>query len=74
MRVEDLEQEAMQLTQESRARLAKKLLDSLDELSESERELLWLDESERRLRKLDSGQVEGRPAEEVIRQARAHLS
>ena len=44
---------------------------SLDDLSEGEVEALWLDETERRERAWDAGEVEGIPAEQVMRELRA---
>jgi hypothetical protein len=47
---------------------------SLDELSESEIEDLWVEEAERRLDELEQGLVPEIPAQEVLRRARASLS
>jgi putative addiction module component (TIGR02574 family) len=68
MNISELEDEALRLDARSRARLAERLLDSLDDLSEAEIEGLWLDEAERREREWDAGQVEGIPAEQVLRE------
>jgi len=46
--VEQLKEEALRLSPEARAYLARELLASLDDLSEAERESLWLDEAMRR--------------------------
>ena len=48
MTPKELETEALQLNPAARARLAKKLLNSLDVLSEAEVERLWVEEAERR--------------------------
>jgi hypothetical protein len=73
MSIEELESEAMKLDPKARARLAGKLLESLDTLSEAENEQLWAEEAERRNRDLDSNQDSGRDAEEVLRDARDRL-
>jgi putative addiction module component (TIGR02574 family) len=71
MKPTELEHEALKLDPPSRARLAEVLLRSLDELSEEEVETLWLDEAERRERAWDAGEVEGIPAEQVMRELRS---
>ena len=73
MTIEELETEALKLDLTSRARLATKLLTSLETLSESEIERLWAEEAERRNEEREKGVVAARPAEEVIREARARL-
>lgn len=65
--------EAMKLDPAARAKLAHALLASLEELSEAEIELLWVDEAIRRDEEIDSGQVSLRPAEEVLKDARSRL-
>jgi len=72
MKITELESEALRLDARSRARLAERLLGSLDELSETEIEELWLDEAERREREWDAGEVEGIPAEQVLRELRSN--
>ena len=61
---EQLEVEAQKLPRDERARLAEALIASLDEEAEIER--AWYDEAERRAAELDSGAVEGIPAEQVF--------
>ena len=73
MTPKELETEALQLNPTDRARLAKKLLNSLDALSEAEVERLWVEEAERRNEQIEGGVVEARRAEDVIRDARARL-
>jgi len=73
MSLEELESEAMKLDPKARARLAGKLIESLDTLSEAENEQLWAEEAERRDRDLDSRQGSGRGADEVLRDARDRL-
>ena len=69
----DLEAEALELPAEDRARLAQKLLLSLDELSQKELEDAWLVEADNRARELDRGEVQPIPIDEVRRKARALL-
>jgi hypothetical protein len=66
-KLEDVEEEALELKLDDRAALAEKLLRSLEGISEAENERLWLAESERRLLEIQSGQVEALPGEEVLR-------
>jgi len=61
---EQLENEAQSLPREERAKLAEALIASLHD--ESKIDGAWLDEAERRAAELDSGAVEGIPAEEVF--------
>jgi putative addiction module component (TIGR02574 family) len=74
MTVLDLESEVLKLTPKDRARIAQKLLESLETLSKQEIESLWLDEAERRDQALDEDPSRAIPAAEVMREARARLS
>jgi putative addiction module component (TIGR02574 family) len=71
MKPTELENEVLKLDPPNRARLAEVLLRSLDELSEEEVETLWLNEAECRERAWDAGEVEGIPAEQVMRELRS---
>ncbi len=73
MRIEDVEAEALKLDPKGRARLAGKLLESLEELSEEENTRLWAEEAQRRDTELDTNPSAGRTADEVFRDARAKL-
>lgn len=73
MRIDDLEAEVLKLDPKARARLAERLLESLETLSPEENALLWADEAERRAKALDAGKLSSRPAEDVFRDARARL-
>ena len=73
MDLKTIEHEALHLSLEDRAKLAQKLLLSLDTLSKVELEQAWLVDSDRRARELDRGDVKPIPAEEVRRRARALL-
>jgi Putative addiction module component len=71
--VESLEAEVLKLDAESRARLAERLLASLDELSESEAAQLWAAEAQRRDAEFDANSEEQRSAEDVLRDAYSRL-
>lgn len=65
-KLEDLAREAMELAPESRAALAKRLLDSLEWPDPDEHENLWVAESARRYEDLRSGRARAIPVEEVF--------
>lgn len=67
----ELEKAALELDHRSRARLAERLLESLDALSEGEVEALWLEEAERRAAAWDAGEFQGISAEDVVQAARS---
>ena len=71
MSIEELKDEALRMNKESRAYLARELLTSLDDMSESEIEELWLLEAVRRDEELDNGTARSYPADEVFTRARA---
>ena len=64
----------LQLPLQERARLAERLLSSLDEVDTIEAEKLWAEEAERRYREYKRGRIRSHPAETVFRRARALLS
>lgn len=68
-----IEDEALHLSPEERAKLAQRLLLSLDSLSDIETEESWLAEAQLRAQEIDRGEVQAIPAEEVRRKARALL-
>jgi putative addiction module component (TIGR02574 family) len=65
-----LESKALKLSRWGRARLAQRLLSSLDQDADAGAEQLWIEEAKRRLGQLKSGKVVGIPAEKVIKQVR----
>jgi len=65
MTIDELESALLKLPAEERARLAERLIASLEE--ESELEQVWYDEAERRLAELEAGSVREVPAEDVYR-------
>jgi putative addiction module component (TIGR02574 family) len=73
MTANDLESEVLKLDPKERARIAQRLLESLEALSQGEIESLWYDEAERRDRALDEDLGRAIPADEVMREARARV-
>jgi hypothetical protein len=73
MRPEEIEAEALKLDSKGRARLAGRLLDSLETLSPEENERIWAEEAQRRLQAVDSGALASRPADAVFRDAHARI-
>jgi putative addiction module component (TIGR02574 family) len=69
----ELEAQALKLSRRERARLAQRLISSLDPDVDADAERLWLAEAERRLVALKAGKVAAIPAEHVIRKVRAAL-
>lgn len=74
MTVADLEAKALELHPKERARLAQRLLESLEALTEKEIEALWLQEADRRDRELDKDPSRAIPSEVVLRRAEELLS
>ena len=64
--LEDLASEALSLNLEARAALAKRLLDSLDDLAPEEYERLWVEEASRRYQQLKAGTARSIASEEVF--------
>ena len=73
MSIDDIETEALKLHPKERARLAEKLLESLEDLSEKEHEPVWADEAERRDKQMDSDPSASTPTDEVFREVRSNL-
>lgn len=71
--IEQIEAEALELDPKDRARLAHRLLLSLEPVLEDEAEVekAWIEEAVRRRAELESGEVEAISAEEVFRELRA---
>ena len=74
MTIEQVETEALKLEPQARAKLAEKLLRSLDEMSDEDIEQLWVEEAVRRDAEVDSGEASLRDAADVFRDARTRLS
>ncbi|MCK9620286.1 MAG: addiction module protein [Methylobacter sp.] len=71
MNLSQLESEIFSLPIQDRALLAKRLLLSLEEISESEFDSLWGDASAHRAAEFDAGRVQAIPGEEVAKKVRA---
>ena len=69
--VEELESAVLSLPRGERARLAERLIASLDE--DPEVEAAWKDEVRRRLARYRAAETETHPAEDVLREARNSL-
>lgn len=66
-------EQALDLDYKDRADLARRLLDSLEDLSPEEYERAWLEVAVRRAEELRSGKAKGIPVEEVLRDAESRL-
>ena len=64
---------ALALEREQRASLAHQLIASLDEQVGEDAAAAWLEVIERRVREVESGEVECRPIEEVLGRLRQRL-
>lgn len=73
MAVRDVESAALRLPPRARARLASRLLASLEESREEGCEALWVAEAERRHAAYKEGKMRARPTPEVLRDARRRL-
>ena len=71
--LEELEREAMVLSHEERARLAHKLIVSLDEGTSEHVDDYWRAELVRRNREIESGAANLIPADEAMQKAREAL-
>jgi Putative addiction module component len=73
MSIDDLEAEALKLAPNARARLAEKLLESLETLSDEENAQLWAEEAQRRDEAWEASGSRGHTAADAFRDARARL-
>jgi len=71
--LEKLEADLLALPLNSRASLARALIESLEETADENAEALWVDEIRRRDEDLRSGIATARPVDEVLREARERL-
>ena len=72
--LKELQDDALRLPSRSRARLAQRLIASLDqEPADPDAEALWMAEAQQRAEGLASGKVDGIPAETALAKARAEL-
>lgn len=65
----NIKEAALTLSAEERARLAMDLIKSLDNYDDLEADKLWLQEAERRYQEYRQGKIQGRPADDVYRDA-----
>lgn len=73
MSIREIEAVALKLVPKDRARLAERLLQSLENLSEEENEAVWAEEAERRNTNWSPTAEGRREAKTVLRRARAKL-
>ena len=73
MNAKTVEEKALELPAQERAKLAERLLESLDNLPERDVEALWLEVAERRAKEIDDGSVELVTPEELDRRVKARL-
>ncbi len=73
MTLEEFETEALKLAPTARARLATRLLASLETLSDEENLRLWAEEAERRDQAWEVSGEAGQSADAVLREARTRL-
>lgn len=66
--VESLIRQVLGLDLKERAKLAERLLESLDGVSEEEISELWFDESERRIREYRAGRMDAIASDQVFRE------
>ena len=71
--VEKIALELLGLPAKSRALLAEKLIESLDEKQDKDVESLWIKEARRRSREIKNGKVKCKPAKDALREARLKL-
>ena len=69
-----VEEQAAQLPHRERARLALRLIESLEPGHDEDVDELWLNEAERRLREYDRGATQARDAEEAISEIERQLT
>ena len=73
MSIKEIEAAVLKLVPKDRARLAERLLESLEDLSEEENEIIWAQEAERRDTAWSSSAGDRRSAKKVLRAVRAKL-
>ncbi len=71
--VEKIALELLGLPAKSRALLAEKLIESLNEKQDKNVESLWIKAARRRSNEIKSGKVKCKPAKDVLREARLKL-
>ena len=69
----EISRSALSLPQPKRARLAKRLIDSLEDVSQKEVDEAWALEIARRVREVDEGKVKTIRGKRAMRELRARL-
>jgi putative addiction module component (TIGR02574 family) len=69
----ELDATLLGLPPKERARLAERLISSLDQESDPDAEQLWLEEAERRLDEIESGSTKAVSTDDVEREVRSTL-
>jgi putative addiction module component (TIGR02574 family) len=69
-----LEKEVLELPARSRVRLAERIIESIDDYADPALEAAWDDETERRVKEIESGVEQGVPAGQVMKDARRALN
>ena len=69
-----LEKEVLELPARSRVRLAERIIESIDDYADPALEAAWDDETERRVKEIESGVEQGVPAGPVMKDARRALN
>jgi hypothetical protein len=71
---QSIEDQVAQLPRRDRARLALRLIESLDPGQDEDADELWLEEAERRLKSYDEGLTEAEDADEAISDIERNLT
>ena len=71
--IEDIERDIRALDAEAKRELLRALIDELDAPADPEVERAWLEASQRRLREIVEGTVEGVPGKQVMDRLRSRL-
>jgi putative addiction module component (TIGR02574 family) len=66
-----LAKEALSLPPKSRAKLAEKLLESLDDSEQRKNDALWAEEAENRIDAFEQGKLQAIPGPEVFKRLKA---
>lgn len=74
MKIDELEDEALKLDTQSRAKLVARLLRSLESMSVEQHERIWAEEALRRDKELDSGNASATELNDALRRIEESLS
>ncbi len=72
-KMKEIEKQALQLSVNERAQLIESLMRSLDGEEDPDAERAWIEEAKRRHREIQLGEVTGKPADQVFKEARSRL-